>query len=395
MTHHRTDLGGPLGRAWQRLSDRESFRLREAFVHSTPPPATPRHFFGVFLAFLVLGLSLASVLVGLWLAWVVLSPLPGMTELGIIPRLCWGLLALILLLFAVQARPRFPHLPGQEVSAQQAPELHRLIQEVATVLEVTPPTRILVDGEVNAFFGWSGFPPQSTLGLGLPLLYALPPQERVALIAHELAHQRNQDPTRGWVVRLALNVLAHTVNALSPDRLMAATGDALQQLAQGAMRGLALGPLGLYHLMLVLVGEEQQRAEFRADLLASEVAGHAATLSLLDHFHLTGLLESALHKQRHQPERAHAFLELGHLWSTLSEPERERSRAEVAAQRRQLDATHPPTTDRMVVVAAFPREPQVRLDEAQARRLEDELTPFVRPLEQAAYEAYQARYAQW
>ncbi|UQN10565.1 M48 family metalloprotease (plasmid) [Deinococcus sp. QL22] len=260
---------------------------------------------------------------------------------------------------------------------------------------MTPPTRIVIDGEVNAFFGWSGFPPRSTLGLALPLLYALPPQERVALIAHELAHQRNKDPTRGHVVGLALNILARAVEVLSPDRLMAETGDALQQIAQVVMRGLALGPLGLYHLMLLLLGEDQQRAEFRADLLASDVAGSAATLSLLDHLHLTRFLESALHKQRHQPERPHAFLELRYMWSTLSEVHRQHSRDEIAAQRRQLDASHPPTADRMAVVAASPRAAQVTLNAARASQLEHELAPFVRSLEQAAYEAYQARYAQW
>ncbi|MBB5296919.1 hypothetical protein E5F05_01795 (plasmid) [Deinococcus metallilatus] len=86
---------------------------------------------------------------------------------------------------------------------------------------------------------------------------------------------------------LALNVLGHAVDVLTPDGLMTANSDLLQQLASGFMRLLSLVPLGLYHLLLVLVGRDQQRAESQslADLLASEVAGNAATASLLGHLH--------------------------------------------------------------------------------------------------------------
>lgn len=333
---------------------------------------------------------------GVWLGWLSLAPLLGLApETSFILRFFLGLASLTLLLFAVQARPRFPRLPGWEITETEAPELHRLIREVAAALDVPSPARITLDGEVNAFMGRSGFPPRSTLGLGLPLLYALPPQERVALIAHELAHERNGDPTRGGVVGLALNVLGHGVDVLTPDPLMAANSDLLQGFAQGAMRLFSLIPLGLYHLLLSLVGGDQQRAEFRADLLASEVAGSVATASLLDHLHLADSLESALHKQRHLPERPNAFLELRHIWATMPEVRRQQRRDEIAAERTRLDASHPPTADRIAVVQAHPKSSQITLEAGRAARLEKELLPLVPPIEQAAYEAYRARYAGW
>lgn len=173
---------------------------------------------------------------------------------------------------------------------------------------------------------------------------------------------------------------------------MIARGDLLQLLSSGVTRLLSFVPLGLYHLLLSLVGEDQQRAEFRADLLASEVAGSAATASSLDHLHLADALETALHRQRHQPERLHAFLELRHIWATMPEARRQERRDEVAAQRTRLDATHPPTADRIAVVKAHPKPPRVTLGAGQAIRLEAELNPLVPPIERAAYKAYQARY---
>ncbi|WP_245872838.1 M48 family metallopeptidase [Deinococcus planocerae] len=330
--------------AWQRLSDREAAQTRDAFLRSPDPRRSSRRALALTLAALILTGYTGMTLLSLWLGWLALAPLFGTApESSPILRFFQGLGSLTLLLFAVQARPRFPRLPGWEVKEAQAPELHRLIREVAAALDVPPPARVTVDGEVNAFMGRSGFPPRSTLGLGLPLLYALPPQERVAIIAHELAHERNGDPTRGGVVGLALNVLGHAVSVLTPDGLMTASSDLLQAFAQGTMRVFSLIPLGLYHLLLSLVGGDQQRAEFRADLLASRVAGSAATTSLLDHLHLTDSLESALHKQRHQPERPNAFLELRHIWATMPETRRQGRRDETAAEKhpaRRHPSTH-------------------------------------------------------
>lgn len=206
MTSTATGPTGPLERAWQRLSDREAARLREAFLRSPEPRPSSRRVLALVLAALILVGYAALFVLGLWLGWLALAPLLGSESgLSFISRFFLGLAALTLGLFTVQARPRFPRLLGYEVSREEAPELHRLVKEVAGALRVKPPAHITVDGEVNAFMGSSGFPPRRVLGLGLPLLYALPPQERVAVIAHELAHARNGDPTRTGLIGTALD----------------------------------------------------------------------------------------------------------------------------------------------------------------------------------------------
>jgi len=81
-------------------------------------------------------------------------------------------------------------------------------------------------------------------------------------------------------------------------------------------------PLGLLHALTTLIGADQQGAEFRADLMAAQVAGTQPTASMLDKLHLGYALESALQKQKHRPERPHAFLELRHIWDSLSPQQR-------------------------------------------------------------------------
>ena len=58
--------------------------------------------------------------------------------------------------------------------------------------------------------------------LGLPLVSVLEPQERVALIAHEIAHDVNGDPARGTqvAVRSGLSYCSSTRDALAIPREM-------------------------------------------------------------------------------------------------------------------------------------------------------------------------------
>ena len=381
---------GPLDQAWQRLADREAARLRDAFVRRADVPPEPRSWLAYALAgAVVLGYA-ALLLAGLAL----LAPVFGLgVSLHPVSRVLLGVVAASLLGYAWQARPRFGPLPGTEVTEEQAPELHRLVREVAGVMGAARPARLVLIPEVNAYMGHGGFPPRPTLGLGLPLWYGLLPQERVAILAHELAHDLSGDPARGGLIGAALHMLAQAYMVMRPDSVMRFDPSIVEMIGNALMALLAWIPLGLYQLLLSLMGASHQRAEFRADLLAAGVAGTPATVSALDKLHLGHLLESAVHKQRHDPERPHAFAELRHMWDTLPEEQRQMRRDERAAQRTQLSATHPPTADRLQVVRSHPAEAQLHLDDAWAARIDAELLPFVRPLEAQAYDDYRERYS--
>ena len=66
---------------------------------------------------------------------------------------------------------------------------------------------IVVDVDWNAAWTLAGWRRRRVLVLGLPMLAALGPQQRVALIAHELGHDRNGDVIRGLFVGSAVNGL--------------------------------------------------------------------------------------------------------------------------------------------------------------------------------------------
>src|SRR5262249_8626043 len=133
------------------------------------------------------------------------------------------------------------------------------------------------------------------LTLGLPLLLLLEPQQRVALVAHELAHARNGDSTRGLVVGSSVRALAEFYAALAPEpsRDGSIAWDDLgffDMIVNGILWLISRPAYGLLLLQLHLLLRDSQRAEYLADALAARVAGTEATVGL----HERLLLESVL-----------------------------------------------------------------------------------------------------
>jgi heat shock protein HtpX len=376
----------------QRLSDQEALRLRQAFINDVSGGTGVyrgqwRSVAAAGLAGLVLGFYAVVLFTGLWSVW---SSYRSLHSNGV-QVVVWAFAALCCLGFCWLARPHFGARPEPELTAAQAPELHALIAEVAQRLGAPVPYKVRIYGEVNAFVTREGFPPRFSLTLGLPFMFGLHPQERLDLIAHELAHEVNGDPARGQLVAAAMRVLWTLKVVLYPEdsRQMGLLG-----IITNALRWLLVLPIeGLVWLFEALIGEERQRAEFRADLMAASVAGSAAAVSGMDKLHFSNLLEFALQKQKTNPERPHAFLELRHAWDHLSPEQWERQRQQVAQERLRLDQSHPPTADRLAVLAHHALPAALLLTPERAARIEAELTPFVKGTEAEAYEDYRRRYS--
>lgn len=207
-----------LGRVWQGLADREAARLRDRFLRDTQTSVSGRLVLAYLLSAVILLGTVMMWGLGLWF----LAKAFNLGGSNGYPRLTNGVPAFFLLAVAWLARPRFPRLPGLPVVQEQAPELHALIADVAAQLQVRAPRQVTLQADVNAYMGHSGFPPRTTLGLGLPMWYAMPAQCRVAVIAHELAHQRNGDPARSHLTSTALTVLQQLYMVIMPDDLQRA-----------------------------------------------------------------------------------------------------------------------------------------------------------------------------
>ncbi|MDQ1644197.1 MAG: heat shock protein HtpX, partial [Cryptosporangiaceae bacterium] len=192
----------------------------------------------------------------------------------------------LLMLVAVLLRPRLgkPDPCARELTPDRHPALFRLVNKVAAELGAPAPHRILVNDRCNAYYAVLGLRRRRILTIGAPLWMILPPQQRVALVGHELGHGINGDSRHGLVVGSALRaivVLRDGLQARGGSRhgLLVRAGAQLGEVAQAI--GFAL-VTSVGYVLALLVARSSQRAEYLADELAARVASSRGAEALFD-----------------------------------------------------------------------------------------------------------------
>lgn len=322
------------------------------------------------LATVVHLITLACVLFGAFLLVVV-----PLHILGIIG--CLGCLAI-----AWAMRPRIAPLPKGIVPREKAPALHRIVEEVARALETPDVDGIIIDMGFNASFSQVTWRRKKVLRLGLPLWFALDDEQRVALVAHELAHGINGDPNRNLFIGAAIQSLARWRNGLQPGQLLEqGIGSSYHFLGLLILFPLMLclsllAHLGVYVLSHLLY-RDAQRAEYQADYLAAQVSGTPAMLSLLDKLHYADTFAYVFRNVTHWRSEKNVFDELAMQIEEMPEREIERIRRVEQLESSRLDATHPPTAYRIAVLNAHPiPRPMVAVQPGDAELIDRELQPF-------------------
>jgi Zn-dependent protease with chaperone function len=89
--------------------------------------------------------------------------------------------------------PRPAPMP-EIVDRDRFAHLYELADQVADALGAHRVYGIAVDGEFNASYARYGWRARRVMTIGLPMFTVLDGQERVALVAHEIAHDVNRDP---------------------------------------------------------------------------------------------------------------------------------------------------------------------------------------------------------
>ncbi|MDX6555661.1 MAG: hypothetical protein QOD86_1856 [Miltoncostaeaceae bacterium] len=348
--------GNRLGRALVR-----ELRETEALEPRTTPSLLAAYAIAVAIHLLVLSMAVGAVVL-----LVVGLPNP-FAALG---ALLFGGLAFLM-------RPRFGEMPeGIVVTERDAPRLTALVREVADALGMPPPARVVIDHEFNGGWALVGLRREPVMLLGLPLLTALEPQERVALIGHEIGHGRNGDARRGLVIGTAVDALLTLRWMLEPDRGESGYG-AAGSLADAAMWVLSRPVVGLLYLEYHLLMRESQRAEFLADDLGARVAGTPAALSIEEKLLLTPLWSAVVRGATVRREDVDLFARLREAFENVPERERERRRRVARLEDTRLDLTHPPSGARIELLEARPPRPEViTLSAYDSAAIDEELRPL-------------------
>ncbi|MGI5457291.1 M48 family metallopeptidase [Streptomyces sp. CA-249302] len=289
---------------------------------------------------------------------------------------------ILLLALAWPLRPRLNRLPSDArvLSRDAAPELYALIDEIAGALGTQSVDVVVVDARANASVTLLGLR-RRLLTLGLPLWEVLTPQERIALLGHELGHFTNGDTRHGAVVGTAYKSLTTWHYFLAPIERPTIT-EAFINVVYLLPRWLITGLLTLLEL---LTSRDSQRSEYLADAAAARAASTEAAVGLMDRLLVTGSITTTLYREvngrrmrrsgRVTAEDAQGVWEaLADHMDSIPESEYERRRRVGERHGHSVDGTHPPThLRRGLLLGATPVPALVTADAERVGRIGAEL----------------------
>jgi hypothetical protein len=370
-----------IARKYRQLGEQRGRKMLAELMATPSGELKPGRTTSTLVAFVIAGLihllSLAVGLAGLMIGFAGFPNVGSLIAAAFCVALAWPLL------------PRPLSVPKKVMAPDALPAFSALVGEITAKLGGVPVRHIVIDEDFNASYAVAGWRRQPVLHFGLPLWIALEPQQRVAVIAHEIAHGVNGDSARGFVVGTALGALDEWVRLLRPSH-DAMTG--MEALASYVTGVLSLPLVALRDLLFHLLWQESQRAEYFADYLAASMAGTSAKVGALRRLALAGHLNDTLLRNAYSSAQSGRYM-LGLFRKrieTLPPREWERMRREIEAEGARLDATHPPTAFRIAFLEAHAvTEPRLAASPEMMAAIDAEF----RPLEERLGQKLIARFA--
>jgi len=224
---------------------------------------------------------------------------------------------------------------AQEVDARTAPDLVRLVGELAGRAGLPMPRVYLMDNPQPNAFATGRNPEHAAVAVTTGLLNTLNREEVAGVLSHELAHVRNRDTLTMTITA----TIAGAISMLAQFGLFFGGGHRSNNSGVGLIGTLAMVILAPLAAMLVQMAISRTR-EYAADNLGARIAGHTDGLSSA----LVKISNAAHHIENDTAERNPAT---AHLF--IINP--------LSGQRMDnLFSTHPSTENRIAALDALARE---------------------------------------
>lgn len=375
---------GRIQRIVTRRADKLALRL---FEQVRAHPESQRR--GKLVATIVWLLAIAVHLVTV--AMLVTAVLLALSSVIFLPFRVVG--AAILVMIAGYVQPfRWRREPEHvAVTRQDAPSLFSLVDEVAAVIGAAPVHVIRLTSEFNAHY-FKTRVARKGITLGLTLWSILEPQERVALIGHELGHGVNGDLRSTVLVGRALRTLAYWHLLFRPStrrthRRAASVAGVLVALTEDLLLPLVLIPItiliGLAGRALELIANRHgQRCEYYADELSARAAGTAGAVALCEKLMIGDTCRRVLVQAARFSRGADPWREVKAEADAIPPGEWERRRRLAMRQLNRIDVSHPPTRLRADLLRDRPsRVAAVTLTPERSAAIDAELAPGTKRVE--------------
>ncbi|OUQ87041.1 hypothetical protein B5G50_17620 [Brevibacillus brevis] len=264
------------------------------------------------------------------------------------------IICLLILLFAWLSRPRPHPFPKMAIllNADEHPTTMKIFEIVAQKMGVRKGIQFALSPYYEAYTTEYGWRRARVVVIGYPLLFACTSGELTALLAHELAHCRNNDIRRSALVSHAQRILLNWCDLLDPikDDDDEYHFSFIATLSRGIMRLLLWIP---YHLLAVLIHlywNQSQRAEYEADRMAAQLAGSQHLISLLQIIHMNDVVEPLIARHSLQKQSMTLGQHLHEAFSKLPGKEKMRIVRILERSQQSMDTTHPATHMRIAML---------------------------------------------
>jgi heat shock protein HtpX len=171
--------------------------------------------------------------------------------------------------FAIKAARAKP------VTEAEAPDLHRLIEELAQLYDVPKPRVFLIPSEQPNAFATGRNPEHSAVAVTQGLLQYLPRDQVRGVLAHEFAHIKNRDILVSSIAAMIAGAISAIGNIFFFAAIFGGDDNDNPLGAFGALATIIIAPLAASLLQL---GVSRQR-EYLADATAARVLGTGEPLA--------------------------------------------------------------------------------------------------------------------
>ena len=192
---------------------------------------------------------------------------------------------------------------AQEVDARTAPDLYRLVQELAGRAQLPMPRVYLMDNPQPNAFATGRDPDHAAVAVTTGLMNALSREEVAGVVAHELAHIKNRDT----LIMTITATIAGAISMLAQFGMFFTGNRDNNNGGMGIIGTLAMVILAPIAAMIVQMAISRTR-EYAADRMGAQIAGEPMWL-------VSGLqrIENAAHQipnetAEHNPATAHMFI---------------------------------------------------------------------------------------